>query len=138
MIQKIITCCFSFVLLWMTSAVSSDADADAMLKSISPQEAAALIEQNQDNPDFKIVDVRTPKEFSEGHLDKAVLVDFYAKVFSEELQKLDKDKTYLIYCRSGRRSGNTLALMKELGFKKVYDMSGGILGWNAEKLPVTK
>ncbi|MBF0278521.1 MAG: rhodanese-like domain-containing protein [SAR324 cluster bacterium] len=138
MIKKILNFCFSFAFLWTANIFSVYADADQVAKNISPRDSAKLIEQNQNNPDFKIVDVRTPAEYSEGHIQNSSLVDFYSKTFTEELQKLDRDKTYLVYCRSGNRSGKTLTMMQKLGFKKVYNMSGGFLAWNAEKLPAAK
>ncbi len=109
-----------------------------IIKNITSQEAFALIQNNQNNPDFVILDVRTPEEFADGYIENAIDIDFYLKTFRDELNKLDKSKTYLIYCRSGGRSGNALNIMAELNFKEVYNMSGGIDGWKAEGLPTTK
>ena len=105
-----------------------------IIKDITPQEAFALIQNNQDNPDFVIIDVRTPEEFAEGYIENAINLDFYSKTFRDELNKLDKNKTYLIYCRSGSRSGNTLAIMEELNFREVYNILGGFKRWQAEGL----
>ncbi len=109
-----------------------------VIKNISPQEAHVLIEKNKKNPDFVILDVRTPEEFSEGHIENAVNLDFYSDNFKEDLGKLDKNKTYLTHCRSGSRSAKTLNLMKELGFKEAYNITGGIVQWENEGLPTTK
>ena len=109
-----------------------------IIENISPQEAVALIQNNQNNPDFVILDVRTPEEFAGGYIENAINIDFYLETFRDELNKLDKNKTYLIYCRSGNRSGNALNIMEELNFKEVYNMAGGINGWKAEGLPTTK
>ena len=119
-------------------SLSIQADSHSFLKNTSPLDSSALIEKNKNNPQFRIVDVRTPAEFNAGHLENADLVDFFSSSFAEEMKQLDKDRTYLIYCRSGGRSSSTLALMEELGFSKVYNMSGGILGWNAQGLPTVK
>ena len=103
--------------------------------NITPQEAFALIQENQDNPNFVIIDVRTPEEFANEHLKNAINLDYRCETFEDELNKLDKNKTYLIYCRSGRRSGNALDIMAELNFREVYNMLDGINGWKAEGLP---
>jgi len=104
-----------------------------IIEDITPQEAFALIQNNQNNPDF-IIDVRTPEEFAEGYIKDAINIDFYAETFRDELDKLDKNKTYLIYCRSGRRSGNALDMMAELNFREVYNILGGFNRWQAEGL----
>ena len=109
-----------------------------IIEDIAPQEAFTLIQENQNNPDFVIIDVRTPEEFAEGYIENAVNIDFYAETFRDELNKLDKDKTYFIYCRSGNRSGSALDIMAELNFREVYNLSGGITAWGREELPTTK
>ncbi|MBT9149364.1 MAG: putative adenylyltransferase/sulfurtransferase MoeZ [Dehalococcoidia bacterium] len=109
-----------------------------IIETITPQEAIALIENHRDNPEFAIIDVRTPEEFAEGHIENAINIDFYSKAFRNDLDKLDKDRTYLIYCRTGRRSGLTIPMMRELDFMEVYDMLGGITRWRAEGLPTTR
>jgi len=107
-----------------------------IIEDITPQEAFTLIQENQDNPDFVIIDVRTPEEFAEEHIENAINLDYRSETFQDELNILDKNKTYLIYCRSGGRSGNALAIMAELDFWEVYNMSGGINQWKAEELPI--
>lgn len=109
-----------------------------IIEDITPQEAFALIQDNRDNPDFVIIDVRTPEEFAEEHIEDAINLDYYSETFQDELDTLDRDKTYLIYCRSGGRSGNALDIMAELDFREAYNMLGGINGWLAEGLPTTK
>ncbi|MFC1939447.1 rhodanese-like domain-containing protein [Chloroflexota bacterium] len=108
------------------------------IEDVSAQEAFTLIEDNQNNPDFIIIDVRTPQEFADGHVEKANNLDFNSETFRDDLNKLDKDKTYLIYCRSGNRSRNALNIMRELDFGKIYHMSGGIIEWAEEGLPTVK
>ena len=109
-----------------------------IIENVTPQEAFTLIQDNQNNPDFVIIDVRTPEEFADGHIEDAINLDYYSETFRDELNKLDKDKKYLIYCQSGNRSGKALAIMEELNFREVYNMSGGILEWEAEALPTVK
>ena len=113
-------------------------DETAIIEDITPQEAFTLIQNNQNNPDFVIIDVRTPEEFTEGYIENAVNIDFYSKTFQDELDNLDKNKPYLIYCRSGSRSGNALNIMKELNFREAYNILGGINAWKKEGLPTTQ
>ena len=109
-----------------------------IIEHISPQDASTLIHENQNNPDFVILDVRTPEEFAEGYIENAINIDFYAETFRNDINQLDKNKTYLIYCRSGRRSADALGIMAELGFTEVYNLLGGIIDWKAAGLPFTK
>ncbi len=109
-----------------------------IIENITPEEAYILIQENKDNPNFVILDVRTPEEFLDEYIENAVNLDYYSDTFRNDLDKLDKNKTYLIYCRSGRRSENTLNIMEELDFREVYNMLGGIIKWKSEGLPTTK
>ena len=108
------------------------------IKDITSQEAFTLIQDNQNNPDFVIIDVRTRQELTDGHIENVINIDFYSETFRDELNKLDKNKKYLIYCRSGNRSGKTVPIMVELNFREVYNMLGGIIQWEAEGLPTVK
>ena len=106
------------------------------IKDISLKEVYDLIGKNKDNQSFIIIDVRTPEEFANEHIENAVNLDYYSEKFRDELNKLDKEKTYLIYCRSGNRSGKALSIMKELAFREIYNMLGGIIQWKAEGYPL--
>ena len=80
-----------------------------------------------------ILDVRTPEEFEASRIPNSVNIDFYnPEIFMQEIGKLDKDKSYYIYCRTGVRSANSCQLMKELGFINIYNLIGGIVEWNGE------
>jgi rhodanese-related sulfurtransferase len=109
-----------------------------IIENITPQEAFTLIQDNQDNPDFVIIDVRTPAEFGEGYIEDAINIDFLSETFRDEIDQLDKNKTYLVYCKVGGRSGNALYMMEELNFREVYNMSSGLDQWKAEGLPTTE
>lgn len=101
--------------------------------------------QNIDNSQFKklmkeantiVFDVRTPVEVSEGHIVGASAFSDInnAEEFEKALQKLDKSKNYLVYCRSGARSARACRLMEEKGFKgNIYNLAMGITGWDGEK-----
>ena len=89
-------------------------------------------------PAATLVDVRTPKEFAEGHLVGAINVDWKNENFVNEITAVDKSNPVLVYCRSGMRSAAAAEKMRELGFVKVYDLAGGILQWKKDKMPVVK
>lgn len=108
------------------------------LKHLGPQEAHALIQQYADDPNFIILDVRTPAEFARGYIAKARNLDFYSNTFKQQLQELDKTKIYFVYCRSGNRSGRALKQMQRLEFTQIYGMTGGISKWSAQRLPLVK
>ncbi len=107
------------------------------LRAITPQEALELVQRNKENPNFVILDVRTPEEFKSGYIEGAINIDYYGPGFPVEIGKLDRTKTYLVYCRTGNRTDSTFAVMKELQFKEVYPVEGGITAWRAAGFPVT-
>ena len=80
----------------------------------------------------QLVDVRTPEEFLAGHIDKAKNINFNDPNFKQTIaSSLNKNKPVAIYCRSGRRSASALIILKEMGFKDIYDLEGGFLNWQA-------
>jgi rhodanese-related sulfurtransferase len=109
-----------------------------LIKDVTPQEAYSLIQQNKANPNFVILDVRTPREFAGGHIEGAINLDYNAPTFKDDLNGLDKTKMYLVYCRTSRRSRGAFDMMKALEFQEVYHMLGGIVHWTSEGLPMTK
>ncbi len=88
--------------------------------------------------DVQLVDVRTPEEYSEGHLKGAVNYNLNANDFDNNLNKLDKSKPVMVYCLGGGRSAEAAEKMKEKGFAEVYNMKGGMMKWNAANKPVEK
>jgi phage shock protein E len=117
-----------------TPEASAPASVTAGITLVSVDGAAATIAAAPD--DLVILDVRTPEEFNEGHIEGAVMIDFYRDDFSTQLAELDPDVPYVLYCRSGNRSGQTTAIMEELGFQSVQDVDGGSLAWQAAGLPL--
>ena len=71
-----------------------------------------------------VLDVRTPAEYAHGHLRGARLVDALSPDFAREVEKLDRDRPYFLYCRSGNRSGRAARVMRDLGFQEVYNVGG--------------
>ncbi len=104
------------------------------IEHVDAPTAARLIEQHSP----AILDLRTPAEYAVAHLTGARLVDFNSPDFARELAKLDRDRTYLIHCASGRRSTAALDTFRELGFRHVIHLDGGLKAWQAAGLPVVK
>lgn len=103
---------------------------------ISVQDANELIEENKQNSKLTILDVRTIKEYQAGHIPDSVNIDYKSSNFKEQVDKLDKNKTYLTYCRSGKRSAAASELMNEIGFENIYMIEGGIVAWKKAELPI--
>jgi len=105
---------------------------EKVISLISPQDLNELT-------DIQLIDVRTPEEFSEGHIDNAVNINFYDDNFIKDMtSKLDKSKPVYVYCRSGGRSGKASKKLEDAGFTKVYDLKGGFMNWTDNKLKVVK
>lgn len=98
---------------------------------------AAFVEMMKAEPGL-ILDVRTSKEVAKGMIEGAQHLDFYGEAFETELGKLPKEQPVYVYCRSGGRSGKTMAMMEKLGFKNVVNLAGGMLAWEKAGLPIAK
>ena len=98
------------------------------LETVAPNEFFEILEESRADGDAVLIDVRTPGEYEAGHAPAAVNMDYYGADFREELDALDRDGTYFLYCRSGSRSSRVLAMMTDMGFKEVYDLAGGWSG----------
>ena len=103
---------------------------------IKTLDAYKLINNNLSNIEFVILDVKSPGEYCEEHIEQALNIDYNSKVFKAELDKRDRNKKYLVYCRSGHRSSNAVKIMIELGFTDIHNLSGGIRRWKGEGLPI--
>ena len=79
-----------------------------------------------------ILDVRTKEECSESKIPGSLNIDYYSENFKDNLDKLNKNLNYYIYCRSGNRSGKTVMILREKGFNNVFNLEGGILAWKKE------
>ena len=126
------------LLLFAFILPSCSAQQSENIKALSPREAAALIEKHKGDSNFVILDIRTPGEYQSGHIRNATMIDFYSKSFTDEISRLDKDKSYLVYCRSGNRSAHSMELFNKLQFQKIYHLSSGIKSWISEGLPLVK
>ncbi len=85
-----------------------------------------------------VLDVRTKKEFEEGHIPGAVNLDINALDFEKRIGELDKGKTYLVHCASGVRSVRACDKMGRMEFKELYNLKGGMKAWQKAGKPVEK
>lgn len=108
------------------SSSSVEQISETNYKVVSQTEFKTLIKAGKG----QLLDVRTPSEFNAGHIKTADNIDFTGSDFREKVAKLDREKPVLIYCHSGNRSGKASLILKELGFKEVYDLQGGYSNWN--------
>lgn len=92
----------------------------------SPEFSKKLKEDNNS----VLLDIRTPREYNQGHIPNSALMNIYDPSFLTEVQKLDKSKNYYLYCRSGSRSYQAGQIMINLGFTTVYNLRSGILNWD--------
>ncbi|KAF5087241.1 MAG: rhodanese-like domain-containing protein [Methanoculleus horonobensis] len=105
-----------------------------VVRTITPLEASTLIEGGGGELGFVIIDVRRPDEFAAGHIPGAINID--SAHFSEHLDDLDSGATYLIYCQRAGRSAGVREMMRDAGFREVYEIEGGMSAWKAAGLPV--
>jgi rhodanese-related sulfurtransferase len=119
----------AFALLLSTNACTADAQ-NAL--------AAAAFETKIATPNVQLVDVRTPQEFMNGHLEKAQNINVNDAEFKQKIALLDKSKPIAVYCGVGKRSEKAAKILAELGFKDVSDLAGGITAWSAANKKVVK
>ena len=100
-----------------------DAGKAATVEHISAQ---SFMDTYHNTPGAVLIDVRTPAEYSAGHIARAINIDFENANFREAIQQLDPNTPYFIYCRSGNRSGQAATLMTQAGLKTIYDLRGGV------------
>jgi rhodanese-related sulfurtransferase len=104
-------------------------------KDIFPSEAWELISKNRKGDDLVIIDVSTPQEYKDLHLEGAINMNLISRFFKTRLDVMNKSRTYVVYCKVGGRSKIAQKLMQQLGFRTVYNIVGGTLLWEEEGLP---
>ncbi len=125
---------FIFFSLLLTSCSSHPlASSPLILTSLSSQDFSSLLTQNSQ---AVLLDLHTPQEFSQGHIARAINMDFYNASFTYQLSFLERNKTYFIYCHSGARSAVVLEMMRSENFTSVYNLKSGIVDWQAHYLPL--
>lgn len=98
------------------------------LDNLEPDAFGRAFEQAHDGV---LLDVRTPGEHENWAIPRSLNIDYLSHDLVDQLEKLDKDRTYFVYCRTGRRSIRVCTLMRNGGFEKVYNLEGGLVAWCA-------
>lgn len=130
---------FTIVLLFTfgTAEAKSDETQVNIYNRFTALQCDSLVKTNEINPNFVILDVRTPSEWGNYHLNGSINHSTGSATFDAELSTLPKHKIYLLHCQSGSRSAGAFSKMKNLGFAEVYEMIGGISAWRNTGLPTT-
>lgn len=109
---------------------TTEIDLDSLPASVDVNTVNAL----QDNPDVFMLDVREPDEYAAGHIPGIVLIPMGE--VAERLSEIPEDKTVIVTCRSGNRSGQIADLLREMGYADVHNMEGGIVAWEEAGYPI--
>ena len=136
---------FVLVLLLITGCIQTTVQttpihpttSTASVPTVTAPDAYNLIQQNRNNLEFVILDVRTAGEFNAGHIAGAVNKDYTSAQFTADVSLLDKSTQYLVYCQTGVRGAAATQIMIGLGFSNVENMAGGITAWIQDGYPVT-
>ncbi len=126
------------VLFFSVFALADKPLGKSMVKHVKAKEAGELVNANKDNAGFVVLDVRTAGEVKEVCIPNAMNIDIRSSEFVAKAVKLNKERTYLVHCRSGARSQTALKALQKLGFLKLYHLDGGIMAWEKEGLQVEK
>ena len=126
------------VLFFSVFAMADKPLGKSMVKHVKAKEAGELVNANKDNAGFVVLDVRTAGEVKEVCIPNAMNIDIRSSEFVAKAVKLNKERTYLVHCRSGARSQTALKALQKLGFLKLYHLDGGIMAWEKEGLQVEK
>jgi len=121
--KKVLYFAIPIILIFVASRIyrSNSTESNSAYCNLSAKEYVEI-----DTKEAIILDVRTQQEFDYGHLENAIVIDIYKKSFRDEVNKLDKSKTYYVYCKTGIRSRNAVNYMLQSGFKKVCNLEGGL------------
>jgi rhodanese-related sulfurtransferase len=121
-------------LIFLLILISLVAQAQTV-KKLDPQNFDKKLREFKDPV---LVDVRTTGEYAQGHLPNALLIDIFSNDFKSRVGKLDKSKPVFVYCKAGSRSSSAVEVLSGMGFKDIYDLSGGIIAWRQANKPIEK
>lgn len=124
--------CLLFVLLSTFACQSSSPKSTSSNDSPSTYtklDVAAFSQKLKTIPNAQLIDVRTPEEYQQGHIEGAKNINYYDDDFNTQLAQLNKDQPIFVYCKSGGRSGKSAKQLKDLTFSTIYDLKGGYTAW---------
>lgn len=119
---KTIICLFLSILFFTSCESKQESNQnEESFKNLTVEEVIILLEAN---PDIIVIDVRTPDEIAQtGAIENSINIDFKASDFKEKISVLDKDKEYILFCKSGNRSGQASKIMAEMGFSNINNLN---------------
>lgn len=119
---KTIICLFLSILFFTSCKSKQESNQnEESFKNLTVEEVIILLEAN---PDIIVIDVRTPDEIAQtGAIENSINIDFKASDFKEKISALDKDKEYILFCKSGNRSGQASKVMAEMGFSNINNLN---------------
>ncbi len=123
------------IFVFSALAIFAQTATPATVQNVSPDQAATMLKERKD---IVVIDLRTPDEFSAGHIPGATNIDFLGTDFAKKLEALDKSKTYLIHCASGNRSSRSLTVFEAQKFQTLFHLNTGFKSWSAAGKPVEK
>jgi rhodanese-related sulfurtransferase len=121
-----------FSVILAITFISCKNDVQEEVQVVTPEEMQTILKLE----DVQLVDVRTKKEYEEGFIENSQNIDFNSPTFEDDINKLDKTKPVLVYCKSGTRSAKSVKKLMEAGFEKIYELEGGITKWKFKGLDV--
>src|SRR4051794_10991879 len=121
-----------FMALTLIHAGEEPKQTDKAVNHVNAKQAQKLVEDKK----VVVLDVRTPKEFKEGHIPGATNIDFTTPDFEKRIGNLDKSKAYLVHCASGGRSRKSLPILKKQDLRSIYHLDGGFNNWKKEGFPI--
>lgn len=136
--MKTISTILLAIALTVSCALADKPIGEPKVKHVNAKKAGELWAANKDKADFIVLDVRTAPEVAEVRIPNATNIDIRSSEFAKKASKLDKERTYLVHCRSGARSQEALKALQKLGFLKLYHLDGGMIAWEKEGLQVKK
>ncbi|MEM9822738.1 MAG: rhodanese-like domain-containing protein [Bacteroidota bacterium] len=125
--------CLLLGLLCLLACQNRQSNSSDESQNYSKVDVEKLTQMLKSQAEVQLIDVRTAKEFEQGHIEGAVNIDFRKNNFQENIAQLKKEQPVVVYCRTGRRSNNSLEAFKKMDFKEVYDLSGGYKAWSVKK-----
>lgn len=128
----------NLVSIFLLTVISIACDTGAAQEPASTRVSASEFKDLMEQQNGQIVDVRTPEEYQQGYIPGAQLANVMEDHFRQQVDVLDREKALLLYCRSGNRSQKASQILKEMGFKNIYDLETGITGWKSNGYPVKK
>lgn len=119
---KTIICLFLSILFFTSCKSKQESNQnEESFKNLTVEEVIILLEAN---PDIIVIDVRTPDEIAQtGAIENSINIDFKASDFKEKISALDKDKEYILFCKSGNRSGQASKIMAVMGFSNINNLN---------------